>query len=275
LFSNRDAIDEVIVEPYEKYVTLFNESFEALSIIAPSIDSVDDLYSEEDQMKFILAFRALIRLNKKMSHYTEFDWKDLNMEEQAFADYSSKYQDLKDKIHLKTDSDKTSILEDIDFELELIRKDTINVTYILQLLMRLKANGKKKEQESIEKEIFNLLNSEVTLRSKKELIEKFIKENFIIIADTEDITEEFTKFWQKEQQIEFARMVDEERLSPTKTEKLIEDYLFSERAPLREDVLELIEGDKPGLLERRTTGNRILKRLTDFIETFMNGMSFN
>jgi type I restriction enzyme R subunit len=35
-----------------------------------------------------------------MSHYTEFTWDDLQMEEQLFADYTSKYLDLKEKIGL-------------------------------------------------------------------------------------------------------------------------------------------------------------------------------
>src|SRR5690606_17704216 len=97
LFSNKDAIDEIIVEPYEHYVAKFNEATQKLLEIAPQIDAVDDLYSEDDKLKFILAFRTLIRLHKKMSHYTEFAWDDLEMEEQLFADYTSKYLDIKDR----------------------------------------------------------------------------------------------------------------------------------------------------------------------------------
>ncbi|MEM6738177.1 MAG: hypothetical protein AAF620_19125 [Bacteroidota bacterium] len=53
----------------------------------------------------------------------------------------------------------------------------------------------------------------------------------------------------------------------------IEDYLFAEREPLRDEVLELIEGNKPTLLERKKTGDRILTRILDFLETFINGMT--
>ncbi|SKA16323.1 type I restriction endonuclease subunit R [Sediminibacterium ginsengisoli] len=272
LFSNKDAIDEVIVEPYEKYVIQFNKAVDALSDITPTFDSVDDLYSEEDQMQFVLAFREVMRLFKKMEHYTEFDWNDLNIKEQIFKNFTGKYQDLKDKISLKKDSTKISILEDIDFELELIRRDTINVTYILQLLIKLKTNNKAKDKTAIETEISNLLNSEVTLRSKRELIDKFIKENFVRIADVEDIKEEFDKFWDEEQRRELSKIIVEENLSVDKTEKLIENYLFAERVPLRDEVLELIEGAKPGLLERKSSGNRILKRIVDFVETFIKGL---
>lgn len=57
-----------------------------------------------------------------------------------------------------------------DFELELIHRDEINVTYIIQLLIRLKSQTQK-DTTKAENEIFNLLNTEATLRSKKELIE--------------------------------------------------------------------------------------------------------
>ena len=39
--------------------------------------------------------------------------------------------------------EKVSILEDVDFELELIHRDEINVAYIIRLLIKLKANQKK------------------------------------------------------------------------------------------------------------------------------------
>lgn len=48
--------------------------------------------------------------------------------------------------------------------------------------------------------------------------------------------------------------------------------MFAEGLPLRDEVLELIEGEKPSLLQRKSIGDKILKRLMDFVETFINGM---
>ena len=118
-----------------------------------------------------------------------------------------------------------------------------------------------------------MLRTETTLRSKRELIEKFIEENLLVIADTDDIQNEFDKYWNEEQQKAFSKLVKEESLSPDRTEKLIEDYLFAERPPLRDEVLELIEGEKPGILQRKKLGDRILKRIMDFVDTFINGMA--
>lgn len=273
LFSNKEAIDEIIVEPYEKYVEQFNEAVEKLLMIAPEVKSVDDLYSEEDKLEFILAFRTLMRLHKKMGHYTEFTWEDLKIEEQLFADYTSKYLDLKDKLAVQSSVDKTSILNDIDFELELIRRDTINVSYILQLLIKFKSKHSEKDKESFEKEIGNLLNTEVSLRSKRELIEKFIQQNLPHIEDVDLIPDEFEKFWNEEQKSALKELVKEENLSEEKTERLIENYLFEEREPLRNEILDLRLEGRPGILKSKEIGDRILNKILSFVETFVHGIS--
>ncbi|ASE61001.1 type I restriction endonuclease subunit R [Chryseobacterium indologenes] len=275
LFSNKEAIDEIIVEPYEAYVEKFNEATQKLLEIVPQVVSVDGLYSEEDQLQFILAFRAMMRLHKKMSHYTEFTWDDLQMEEQLFADYTSKYLDLKEKLDPTDPSKKASILNDIDFELELIRRDTINVTYILQLLIKFKSKHSAKDKESIEKDIFNLLNTEVSLRSKRELIEKFIQESLPHIEDTDAIPEEFEKFWNVEQEKALQELVKTENLSEEKTERLIENYLFTEREPLRKEILDLRKEGRPSVLKSKEIGDRILNKIIGFVDTFVNGISGN
>ncbi|MCZ2131378.1 MAG: type I restriction endonuclease subunit R, partial [Bacteroidia bacterium] len=163
-------------------------------------------------------------------------------------------------------------LEDVDFELELIHRDEINVAYIIQLLIKLKSKVQKDVSQA-EKEIFNLLNTEAHLRSKRELIEKFIQENLPVLEDEDDIPEAFDKFWNEEQQNAFNRLVKEENLSPDKTQTLIEDYLYAEREPLRDEILELLDGEKPSVLERKKTGDRILSKILGFVETFINGMT--
>ena len=271
LFSNKEAIEVIIMEPYQDYTVKFDEAYQHLLAITPTIDSVNNLVTEEDELEFVKAFRELMRLKNVLSSFADFKWEDLEMTEQTFEDFKSKYLDLHDKVKTNHQKEKVSILEDVDFELELIHRDEINVAYIIQLLIKLKT-GKKKDKSQVEQEIVNLLNTEITLRSKRELIEKFIQENLLVIGDTDEIQSEFDKFWNKEQQKAFEKLVEEENLSPEKTEKLIEDYLFAEREPLRDEVLGLLEGKKPSILQRKKLGDRILKRLMDFVETFIDGM---
>jgi type I restriction enzyme R subunit len=272
LFSNKEAIEVIVMKPYENYAAKFNEVFDVLLATTPTTDSVNELETEEDKLNFIKAFRDLMRIKNILTAFSDFSWADVQMSEQQFEDYKSKYLDLYEESKPGHQKEKVSILEDVDFELELIHRDEINVTYIIQLLIKLKSQ-KQKDTSNAEREIFNLLSTEATLRSKRELIEKFILENLPVINDPDDITAEFDKFWSNEQQKEFAKMVKEEHLSFEKTERLVEDFLFAERAPMREQVLELIEGEKPSLLQRKKTGDRILLRIKSFVETYLNGMS--
>jgi type I restriction enzyme R subunit len=260
------------MKPYEDYTAKFDEAFEHLIAITPTTDSVNDLVSEDDELEFIKAFRNLMRIKNILTAFSDFKWEDLKMTEQLFEDFKSKYLDLYDKVKSDHKKEKVSILEDVDFELELIHRDEINVAYIIQLLIKLKSETQK-DTTKVEQEIFNLLSTETTLRSKRELIERFIQENLTIIKDSDDVNTEFDTFWKKEQQKAFSKLVTEENLSAERTEKLIEDYLFAERQPLRDEVLELIEGEKPSLLQRKIIGDRILKRIMDFVDTYVNGMT--
>jgi type I restriction enzyme R subunit len=272
LFSNKEAIEVIIMKPYEDYTAKFDEAFEHLISITPTTDSVNDLVSEDDELEFIKAFRNLMRIKNILTAFSDFKWEDLKMTEQLFEDFKSKYLDLYDEVKSDHKKEKVSILEDVDFELELIHRDEINVAYIIQLLIKLKSETQK-DTTKVEQEIFNLLSTETTLRSKRELIERFIQENLTVIKDSDDVNTEFDTFWKKEQQKAFSKLVTEENLSAERTEKLIEDYLFAERQPLRDEVLELIEGEKPSLLQRKIIGDRILKRIMDFVDTYVNGMT--
>lgn len=271
LFSNKEAIEVIIMKPYEEYVKKFNDAFINLLQITPTVNSVNDLVSEEDELEFIKAFRELMRLKNTMTTFANFDWEDLAMNEQLFNDFRSKYLDLWQKTKHDTAKEKVSILDDVDFELELIHRDEINVTYILKLLAALK-DAKKSEQDAKKKEIVDILSGEANLRSKRELIEKFIQDNLPHIEDSDNIPQEFEKFWTEEQQKAFETFVKEENLSSERTQKLIEDYLYAEREPLRDELLNLIEGDKPSVLKRKTIGDRILQKVVNFVDTFINGM---
>lgn len=272
LFSNKEAIEVIIMKPYEDYVKRFNEAFITLLQTTPTLDSVNDLVTEDDELAFIKAFRELMRVKNILTSFADFLWQDLAMSEQLFEDYKSKYLDLYDKVKSDHQKEKVSILEDVDFELELIHRDEINVAYIIQLLIKLKSSSTK-EVSQIENEIFTLLNTEALLRSKRELIEQFIKENLPTIEDLDDIPQEFENYWNFEQQKAFTQLVLEEKLSAERTQSLIENYLYAEREPLRDEILELLEGEQPTLLQRKKRGDTILKKILNFVETFINGIT--
>lgn len=270
LFANKDAQEEIILAPYEDYLEKFKDAVENLKAIAPTVDSVDDLLTEEDEAKFIQAFRELIRIKNVLDCFTQFTFEDLPIDEQVFADYRSKYLDLYDKVRSENQKDKVSILDDIDFEIELISRDKINVSYIISLLRNMK--GKKPaDQERTRKTIMDILDTETQLRSKKELIERFIKENFANMKASADVAEEFDAYWSEEKRKAFILLSENEGLDPDGLEKVLGNYLFTEKAPMRDEVIEIMQA-RPSLRERSSIAERVINSIKDFVETFIDGV---
>lgn len=271
LFSNKDAIEEIILPPYEKIAEKFAAALNNLLTIVPTWQSVDNLLTEEDELAFVQAFRALLRIKNVLASYTDFSWDDLGIDEQTFENYKSKYLDLYDKVRQDNAKEKSSILEDVDFELELIHRDIINVVYIIKLLAKLKAT-KSNEAEKQKKSIMELLGGEQKLRSKRELIEKFIKENLPYIDDADNIQDEFEKYWQDQKVLALQKICDEEQLDKQQFNSLMEAYIFSGQEPIRDEVLKCLD-NRPSVLSAREIGNRILQRMKEFVEVFVVGMA--
>lgn len=271
LFSNINAKDEIIIQPYEEYVAKFNQAFIALLQIAPTVNSVNGLPSEKEELEFIKAFRELMRLLNVLKTFTEFDFADLSMNEQSFEDYKSKYLDLYDKVRQHNVKEEVSILQDIDFELELIHRDEINVAYILKLLAKLK-NADATEQEEQKKTILELMSGETQLRSKRELIEQFILENLPQIDDSDDIPDEFANYWSKEREAELKNLSKEENLDLEKLEEVIGNYLFTEKKPLRDEIIGMLR-ERPSLKDRKTIAERVTEKIVGFVETFISGIA--
>ena len=270
LFANKDAIEDIILAPYEDYIKYFTEAVKNLFAITPTVDSVDDLLTEEDEATFIQAFREIIRLKNVLDCFTQFDFDDLTMDEQLFADYRSKYLDLYDKVRSNNAKEKVSILDDIDFELELIRRDKINVSYIITLLQNLK-NVKPADREKEHKAILSILDTETQLRSKKELIERFIAKHFPNIPKNEDIGEKFEAYWKEEKEKAITEICNTEELDLDGLQKIISDYLFTENTPMRDDVIGIMK-KRPRLRERRSVSERIIGKIKTFVEIFIDGI---
>ena len=271
LFSNIESKDEIIIKPYEDYVSKMNEAFIQLLQIAPTVDSVHELKDEEEELAFAKAFRELMRTLNVLKTFTEFTFDDISLNEQTFEDYKTQYLDLRDKVKRENIKEKVSILNDIDFELELIHRDEINVTYILKLLANLKNSVSVAEQEKQLKNILDIVAGDTQLRSKRELIEKFINEHLPVIEDSEDIPDEFVQFMTAEKLEAIKSLSEEEGLDSDKLEKVIGDYMFTEKIPLRDDIIDTMN-TRPSLKERKTKAERITNRILEFVETFISGI---
>ena len=272
LYSNKNASEIVLLDPYEDYVDKFNEGVAELLAVAPTVDSVNGLYSEDDIVKFVQAFRELMRNMNVLKTFSEFKFDDLNLDAQLFEDYKSKYLDIYDSTHGPGEPGD-SIVQDLDFELELIHRDEINVAYILRLLAALRAEENSSDasvrDKAAEKKkgVLDLLSTETQLRSKRKLIEQFISENIPKLSASDDVVDAFRAFWDEARTAAFKEMCAEEGLKEACVVDIVDQYHFNGHRPGTDQICGCME-TKPKILERKTVVNRVIEQIIGFVETF-------
>lgn len=270
LFCDTNANEDILMEPYEFYVDQFNHGLTEVLALAETPDSVNDLKSEDAQLAFVKAFRQLMRTLNKLKPFTDFTWADLQLDEQTFEDYKSKYLDIYDRSHDKEPG--ASILEEVDFELELIQRDEVNVAYILKLLGQIQEKQKKLGTSDIDtrksmQDVLNMLGKEVQLRSKRDLIEKFMQEYMPNLAPEQDLQDIFVGYWYKEKRLAIHKFCESEGLDKDAVYRMMDEYNFTGKDPLRDQVFSALIY-KPKLMERKALYSKILKEFKDIIHQF-------
>ena len=228
LFSQTDSIDTVIMKPYEDYLSKFNEAIKRLLEITPVVESVDSLESEDDIKAFIIAFREVAKLLVSLKTFNQFDLDntDSMINTQMFEDYKSKYYELYRK--LSNDKEKSSILNDVTFSLELIQTDKINVSYILNLIRNVDLTDEEQKQKDIadiESKLVNITDDELFL--KADLIKSFLKSILPALKEEDSIDEALDKHMNKERQKEIEKFASDNNINLETLETIINEYEYS------------------------------------------------
>lgn len=228
LFSQTDSIDTVIMKPYEDYLEKFNEAVKKLLEITPVVESVDSLESEDDIKEFIIAFREVAKLLVSLKTFNQFDLDnfDLMINTQIFEDYKSKYYELYRK--LSNDKEKSSILNDVTFSLELIQTDKINVSYILNLIRNVDLSDedqKKKDIADIQSKLVNITDDELFL--KADLIKSFLTSILPTLKEDDSIDEALDNHMNAERQKEIEKFATENNIDLETLETIINEFEYS------------------------------------------------
>jgi type I restriction enzyme R subunit len=233
LFSQTNNVDTVLMKNYDEYLEQFEKALSKLKKIAPTLDSINNLEREEDKREFVLAFREVARILVKLETFPKFNFESsVNLiSSQEYQDYRSKYTYLA----RQAQKDEETILDDIDFELELMRTDKINVSYILDLIKNLDLSNKetlRKDINDIEDKIDKTDNEE--LRLKSELIKNFLNKVVPVLDKDKSIDEAYNNHLTQERVREIERMAKEYNISYEKLSDFIEEFEYSGVIPIGE-----------------------------------------
>lgn len=271
LFSNKEARKTVLVPSFEEIQQDYADAVEKLLNITPDYQAVDDLVTEDQQLEFIKAFREVMRYNAQLQTFVEYDQDQTVLDKQHFANFASKYADLCRATRKATKKEKVSVLDDVDFQLDLLHSDRINVGYILTLL-QMAVNAETDEQrKKYEAQVHDLIGSDISLHNKQDLIQKFIEENMPKMINGQSVQTAFAQFWDAEKEQAYQYFCEQENLKPEVLKQVLDNYEFNQRLPRKEEMKEL-PNFKVKLFERDNVLTNLMVKTRQLIEKFYVGL---
>jgi type I restriction enzyme R subunit len=223
LFGNKDAGGIVLLKTFEEYYNGYDDKGEYKPGYAELIATLTTQYplgqpiiGEEAEKDFIRLYGAILRLKNILTSFDDFEGNEI-LSERDFQDYQSIYIDLYQKFRPKDDRDKETINDDIVFEIELVKQIEVNIDYILMLVAKYQQSNCK--DKTILTSIDKAINSSIKLRSKKELIERFIKQ----VNVSTKVDEDWRKFLHERKEADITAIIEEERLKSEETRRFIDN----------------------------------------------------
>jgi len=294
LFSNSNNLEDIIRPPFNEVKKNYQELTTSFLEQYPTPSSIDLLQSERDKTQFILAFRDVIKKHAEIQIYDEFeeDATDLGMSEQQFMDFRSKYLDIYDAVDggrkpsgkdstpdedaEPTETSTDSVIGDIDFCLELLHSDIINVTYILELIADL--NPYSEDYQEKRTHIIDTMIKDAELRSKAKLIDDFIQQNVDDDRDnfmarkqradgTSDLEERLNNYITNKRNDAVDELAKDEDLDVTVLNHYLSEYDYLQKEQ-PEIIQQALKEKHLGLVKRRNTLKRIMDRLHYIIRTY-------
>ena len=273
LFSNRAEAEKIVLIPsFESIKEKYNAAAANLLSIAPDPDQVPNtLQTEEQQLEYVKAFREVMRINAQLENFVEYDQNDTLLNKADFQSHTSQYKYLYNNVRIVQPKDKVSVLNDVNFQLELIHKDTVNVGYILNLLQSVVNNKDPEKKQQYRAQVQDIITTNHNLYDKQELIQKFLDENIPRMANGQSVQEAFSAFWDVEKEKALNELCQQEALKPEVLKAVLGQYQYTNRLPSREDVKDL-PINRPKISERKTLMNTLVLKTRNFIEKFYRGL---
>ncbi len=262
--------DGILTQSFDFYVQKFNELVAGIKQLAPTPASIDMMYSEDDQKRFVVMFRELTRYLLSLQTFVEFsfDRSHLDLSDQEYQDYKSKYLLLYRKN--QTGKEVVSVLDDVDFCIELMESNRINVAYIMNLIRNIDFTTKQTRERDIEHIKSELDRSDnLHLHKKIDILRAFLDQVVSGFDGTEDIDVEYNDFENKQKSEEIEDFAEQEGVDAKMLKGEIAEFEFTgvlNPGEIRDNITEPMP-----LLKKRSLVNRIV----DFIYSHVDKYSSN
>lgn len=223
LFGDKDAKSIVLLKSYEDYYYGCTDEKgreqkgyeERIAELLQRYPLGEQIIGEKNRKDFLVLFGNILRLRNILSSFDRFVGNEI-LSPIDFQDYTGTYHDVYNEMKPKA-GDKDSILDDVVFEMELVKQVEVNIDYILMLVAKYH-DGNCQDKEILVA-IDKAIKSSLQLRSKKELIENFIA----TVNTSTNVTADWQNFVREQRQEDMQKLITEEKLKPAETERFMEN----------------------------------------------------
>ena len=216
LFGNKDAKGIVLLKPYveyyEEYQSLINKLVSEFPLQGMPI------IGEAAQKRFVNLYGAILRLKNILAAFDDFPGNEV-LDERTFQDYQSEYINIYQEYQKADTIEREGIIDDLVFEIELIKSVEINVDYILALVERYLKTTQIRERKEIRSDIVRAIGASPSLQSKKDLILQFVDS----VTTKSEISAAWKKFVQMRKMEELDQIIQSENLHEQETRAFMEN----------------------------------------------------
>lgn len=227
-FGDENSVNVILERSYKDYMDGFTDEetgketrgyVELCTELLERFPDPTEIVLEKDKKAFAELFGEVLKAENILRNFDEFEEFEKLISDRQMQDMKSVYVDIResvfDKSHVLIDGDWPVEPEidfsDIEFHIELLKTDEINLDYILALILE-----KSREHNNVEQlkaDVRRVIRSSLGTRAKETLVMDFINTtNLNALKTTEEILSAFYEFAKKEKTRKVVGLISEEGL---------------------------------------------------------------
>ena len=225
-FGDENSVNIILEKSYNDYIKGFKDEETGKSVkgyidlcneIVKKFPKPVEIEKNQDKKEFAELFGELLKTENILKNFDEFENFEKIISDRQMQDMKSVYVDICEEIRNAGKDDQNNSNEqgidfsDIEFQIDLLKTDEINLDYILELILE-----KTKEHDDIEtlkSEIRRVIRTSLGTRAKENLVINFInKTDLKKLKNNGEILDAFYKYAKEEKKEKIDELVKDENL---------------------------------------------------------------
>ena len=273
LFGDKEASGIVLLKAYTDYYNGYKDGEKEVRGYESMVNELfekfpvgERVFGEQSQKDFIKLYSAILRVRNILVTFDEFEGNEI-LTERDIQDYHSAYIDIYNEFRKGEEGEKENVNDDLVFEMELIKQVDINIDYILGLIK--KYHEDHIQNREILVDINKAIDSSVSLRNKKDLINQFISS----LGAQSVIDEDWQNFVDKKKVEELEQIIESESLNREATYDFVQDAFRDGAVPTMGTAITKVLPPVTRFSQTRERSKKresVLSKLSSFFERFFD-----